>query len=78
MAKWLATDENKRKYPAFVFVPRYPPQTGWGDVSNTPSIAPLAIDALRALDKTYPIDAKRRYVTGVGRLRFVAFHRQPS
>ena len=74
MAKWLATDENKRKYPAFVFVPRCPPHTGWGDVSNTPSIAPLAIDAIRALDMTYPIDAKRRYVTGVSRGGYGSWH----
>lgn len=74
MAKWLATDENKRNYPAFVFVPRCPPHTGWGDVSNTPSIAPLAIDAIHALDKTYPIDAKRRYVTGVSRGGYGSWH----
>ncbi|WP_240543703.1 hypothetical protein [Spirosoma foliorum] len=30
MAKWLATDENRKKYPAFVLVPRCPPYSGWG------------------------------------------------
>lgn len=74
MAKWLSTDENKRKYPAFVFVPRCPPHTGWGDVSNTPSIAPLAIEAILALDKTYPIDPQRRYVTGVSRGGYGSWH----
>ncbi|MBO0952542.1 carboxylesterase family protein [Fibrella forsythiae] len=67
IAKWLATDENRRQYAAFVFVPRCPPHTGWGGVANTPSVAPLAIEAIRSLDKTFSIDAQRRYVSGVSR-----------
>lgn len=67
MAKWLATDENRRKYAAFVFVPRCPPHTGWGGVANTPSVAPLAIEAILSLDKAFSIDARRRYVSGVSR-----------
>ncbi|RYF76207.1 MAG: peptidase [Cytophagaceae bacterium] len=67
IAKWLATAENRRKYAAFVFVPRCPPHTGWGGVANTPSVAPLAIKAIRALDKVFSIDTQRRYVSGVSR-----------
>ena len=74
MAKWLATNENKRKFPAFVFVPRCPPHTGWGGVSNTPSVAPLAIEAILALNKTYSIDPQRRYVTGVSRGGYGSWH----
>ncbi len=74
MAKWLSTDENKRKYPAFVFVPRCPPHTGWGGVANTPSVASLAIDAIISLDKAFSIDPRRRYVTGVSRGGYGSWH----
>lgn len=67
IAKWLSTDANRLKYAAFVFVPRCPPHTGWGGVANTPSVAPLAIEAIRSLDKAFSIDAQRRYVSGVSR-----------
>ncbi|MVM37754.1 peptidase [Spirosoma sp. HMF3257] len=67
MAKWLATDKNRRKYPAFVFVPRCPPHTGWGGVTNTPSIASLAIEAIVSLDQSFSIDPQRRYISGVSR-----------
>lgn len=74
IAKWLATDENRRKYAAFVFVPRYPPHTGWGGVANTPSVAPLAIEAIRSQDKAFSIDAQRRYVSGVSRGGYGSWH----
>jgi hypothetical protein len=74
MAKWLATDENRRKYPAFVWVPRCPPQPEWGGVANTPSIAPLAAEAILALDRAFSIDPKRRYITGVSRGGYGAWH----
>lgn len=74
MAKWLSSQENKRKYPAFVFVPRCPPQTGWGGVANTPSIASLAIEAIVSLDKIYPIDWQRRYISGVSRGGYGSWH----
>ncbi|MCF0063737.1 peptidase [Dyadobacter chenwenxiniae] len=74
MAKWLSTDENKKKYPAFVFVPRCPPQTGWGGVANTPSVAGLAIEAIVALNKTYSIDYQRRYISGVSRGGYGSWH----
>lgn len=74
IAKWLATPENRRKYSAFVFVPRCPPHTGWGGVANTPSVAPLAIEAIRSLDKAFSIDARRRYVSGVSRGGYGSWH----
>ncbi len=74
IAKWLATDENRRKYAAFVFVPRCPPHTGWGGVANTPSVAPLAIEAILSLDKAFSIDAQRRYVSGVSRGGYGSWH----
>jgi hypothetical protein len=74
MAKWLSTDENRRKYPSFVFVPRCPPHMGWGGVANTPSIASLAIEAIVSLDQSFSIDTHRRYVTGVSRGGYGSWH----
>ncbi|GAB3037826.1 carboxylesterase family protein [Spirosoma pulveris] len=74
IAKWLATDENRRKYAAFVFVPRCPPYTGWGGVANTPSVASVAIEAILSLDKKFSIDAQRRYVSGVSRGGYGSWH----
>lgn len=74
MAKWLATAENRRNYAAFVFVPRCPPHTGWGGVPNTPSVAPLAIEAIVSLDREFSIDAQRRYVSGVSRGGYGSWH----
>jgi pimeloyl-ACP methyl ester carboxylesterase len=74
MAKWLSTDENRRKYPAVVFVPRCPPHTGWGGVANTPSVASLAIDALVSLDQSFAIDPQRRYISGVSRGGYGSWH----
>ncbi|MBO0953034.1 peptidase [Fibrella sp. HMF5405] len=74
ISAWLATQENRRNYPAFVFVPRCPPYTGWGGVANTPSVAPLAIEAIVALDNLYSIDPRRRYVSGVSRGGYGSWH----
>lgn len=74
MAKWLASDVNRRKYPSFVWIPRCPPHTGWGGVANTPSIAPLAVEAIRSLDNMYSIDSTRRYITGVSRGGYGSWH----
>ncbi len=74
IAKWLATNENRRKYPAFVFVPRCPPHTGWGGVANTPSVASLAIEAIVSLDQSFSIDPKRRYISGVSRGGYGSWH----
>ncbi len=73
-AKWLSTPENRRNYPAFIFVPRCPPNTGWGGVANTPSVASLALEAILDLDKTYSIDPHRRYVAGVSRGGYGSWH----
>ncbi|WP_461051255.1 carboxylesterase family protein [Spirosoma arcticum] len=66
-AQWLSTEENRKKYPSFLFVPRCPPNTSWGGDPNMPSMAPLAIETIIALDKSFSIDKRKRYVTGVSR-----------
>lgn len=63
----LVTDENRRKYPAFIFIPHCPPGSGWGGVPNYPSVDSLVFDAICSLDKQFGIDVKRRYVTGISR-----------
>ncbi|GAB2774840.1 hypothetical protein GCM10027275_17350 [Rhabdobacter roseus] len=73
-AQWLMREENRKKYPAFLFVPRCPPFTGWGGVRNTPSVDALAIEAIRALSQDFSIDEKRRYVTGVSRGGYGSWH----
>ena len=78
-ARWLSTLENRAKYPAFLFVPRCPPGSGWGGVPHTPAVDSLAIEAILSLDKTFSIDKERRYVTGVSRggygsWRFITTH----
>ncbi|MDB5159507.1 MAG: peptidase-like protein, partial [Mucilaginibacter sp.] len=37
-AELLATDENRKKYPAFILVPNCPVGSGWGGVPNYPSV----------------------------------------
>ena len=73
-AQWLSTEENRKKYPSFLFVPRCPPNTDWGGEPNMPSMAPLAIEAIVALDKSFSIDKRKRYVTGVSRGGYGSWH----
>jgi len=70
----LSTDGNRKKYPAFLFVPNCPPRSGWGGVPNYPSVDTLVYKAIIALDTVFSIDAKRRYVTGISRGGAGAWH----
>lgn len=73
-AQWLSQEENRKKYPAFLFVPRCPKGTGWGAVANTPSIEKLALEAIASLVKEPQIDEKRVYVTGISRGGYGSWH----
>jgi hypothetical protein len=66
-AQWLAEEENRKKYPAFIFVPSCPKGTGWGAVPNTPTIEKLALEGISSVIKEPGIDAKRVYVMGNSR-----------
>ena len=66
-AEMLSTDMNRRKYPAFLFIPHCPPGGGWGGIPNYPSIDSLVFEAISSLDAQFGIDVKRRYVTGISR-----------
>jgi len=66
-AQLLSTDANRKKYPAFLFVPNCPPGSGWGGIPNYPSVDALVYEAIASLDEKYKIDPNRRYVTGISR-----------
>jgi len=73
-AELLSTDINRKKYPAFIFVPNCPAHSGWGGIPNYPSVDTLVYKAITALDTAFSIDAKRRYVTGVSRGGYGSWH----
>jgi hypothetical protein len=66
-AELLSIDSNRKKYPAFIFIPHCPPGGGWGGVPNSKSIDSLVFDAISSLNTQYKIDSNRRYVTGISR-----------
>ena len=61
----LAKPENRKKYPAFLFVPQCPLNTRWGEDSGDGGVDYLMIECIYALEKEFAIDKKRRYLTGV-------------
>ncbi len=73
-AQWLASDANRHKYPAFIFVPFCPEGTGWGGIPNYPTIDTLVFDAILKLEKEVSIDVNRRYVSGVSLGGYGSWH----
>ncbi|MES2426437.1 MAG: peptidase [Bacteroidota bacterium] len=73
-AEILSTDENRKKYPAFLFIPNCPNRSGWGGIPGWPSVDTLVYKAIEALDTAFSIDVKRRYVTGISRGGYGAWH----
>ncbi len=63
----LTTADNRKKYPAFIFIPNCPPGAGWGGVPNYPTVDSIVFDAIVALDRRFSIDEKRCYVIGLSR-----------
>jgi predicted peptidase len=77
-AQLLSVDINRKKYPAFLFVPHCQQGLGWGGIARFPARDSLVYDALNALDDR-GIDEKRRYVSGVslggyGSWHFISTH----
>lgn len=75
----LSSDPYRRKYPAFIFAPQSPAGSGFGRMINYPSTDSLVFEAIRALEKEFPIDEKRRYVMGIsgggyGSWHFISMH----
>ncbi|SDE74537.1 Dienelactone hydrolase family protein [Mucilaginibacter pineti] len=73
-AEVLSTNINRTNYPAFLFIPNCPPGSGWGGIPNYPSVDSLVYEAISSLDKEPGIDVKRRYVTGLSRGGYGAWH----
>jgi hypothetical protein len=63
-AQILSWDENRKKYPAFLFVPQCPPAFSWGGLPKFPGIDSLVFEAIAELENEFTIDVKRRYVLG--------------
>lgn len=63
-AQLLSSPENRKKYPAFLFVPQCPRGFGWGGLPEHPSVDSLVFEALADLEQEFSIDAHRRYISG--------------
>lgn len=73
-AQLLSTPVNRKRYPAFLFVPQCPRGYGWGGLINQPSVDSLVFEAMAALEKTHAIDTTRRYVSGYSMGGYGAWH----
>lgn len=60
-APFFSNYNNKRKYPAFLFIPQCPQNLGWAD----PALSRLTFEAMADLEKQFSVDIKRRYVMGI-------------
>ena len=87
-AQVLSTLENKKKYPAFIFVPQCPPGSDWGrslgkiereslikrGKDNQPSVESLVFEIISALEEEFNIDTTRRYIIGQSMGGFGSWH----
>lgn len=87
-AQVFSTLENRKKYPAFIFVPQCPPGSDWGrslgkierensikrGKYNQPNVASLVFEIITALEEEFNIDATRRYITGQSMGGFGSWH----
>jgi predicted peptidase len=78
-AQLLSEHANRKRYPAFVFVPQAPPGVLWGGLPQIPSLESLVLEAMNALEKEFSIDSTRRYITGgsgggYGTWHFISMH----
>jgi predicted esterase len=75
-AQILSSPENRKKYPAFLFVPQCPPGTFWGgrmldDLKPQDSVVFEIIDSL---ENEFAIDSRRLYVMGHSLGGYGAWH----
>lgn len=73
-AQMLSENENRRNYPAFIFVPHCPPGFTWGGIPNQPDVDTLVFEAVEALEKEFRIDEERLYVMGLSMGGFGSWH----
>lgn len=63
-AQLLSKDENRKKYPHFLFVPQCAPGTSWGGQTYWPAIDSIVFETIATLEEEFSIDETRRYVMG--------------
>lgn len=78
-APLLSEYANRKKYPAFLFVPQGRPGILWGGIPGIPSLEKLVFEAMDELEKDFSIDETRRYITGAsgggyGTWHFICTH----
>lgn len=62
--EFIAYGSNREKFRAFVFVPQCTFGTSWGG-HPLPAIDQIVFEAMTSLEKEFPIDTTRRYLTGI-------------
>jgi predicted esterase len=70
----LSSHENRKKYPAFLFVPQCPTDSDWGGITDIPVVDSLVVETMFALEKEFAIDSGRRYVAGNSMGGYGAWH----
>ena len=74
-AQLLSTDENREKYPAIIFLPQSPSNSGFGGViPNDAGVSQLIFEAMDYLEQEYSIDDKRCYVIGMSLGGYGSWH----
>jgi len=63
-AQLLSKNENRKKYPHFLFVPQCAPGTSWGGQPYWPAIDSIVFETIASLEEEFSIDKTRRYVMG--------------
>jgi predicted peptidase len=64
----FASEERRKKYPCFLIAPQCPKGKFWGlgkDDKGEPRPGQMVLDLIPQLEKEFPIDSKRIYVTGL-------------
>ena len=74
LAQMITDQENRTKYPVFIFVPQCPPESSWGGIPNYPAVDSLVFECILALENEFTIDADRRYVAGVSMGGYGTWH----
>ncbi|MEO1255838.1 MAG: prolyl oligopeptidase family serine peptidase, partial [Bacteroidota bacterium] len=74
IAQLLASGTNQTAHPAFVFVPQCPPYMDWGGITRIKAVDALVLEGISELEKEFPIDENRRYITGTSMGGFGVWH----
>ena len=75
-AQILSSPENRKKYPAFLFVPQCPPGTFWGGrmLTHLKPQDSVVFEIIDSLQNEFAIDSRRLYVMGHSLGGYGAWH----